>query len=202
VALDFPILVGHQETIALEKFKAAKTSLINAQKNVAAKKLAVGEEEKALEVLSNEGENNKKDADLIKAREEAAAAREAAKKALEEARAKEKEIAESIKAKRHALAITDDPEAEAKAKAAAEKAAEEAKAKQEAKHLEKAAEKDLKNSLKELEKARADRDKARAQAFKEAAGLGKAKKRLAVGDGSAASPAKAGRVAEKIQDVD
>merc|ERR1712070_696797 len=67
----------HKETIALEKFKAAKTSLINAQKSVAAKKLAVGEEEKALEVLSNEGESNKKDADLIKAQEEAVAAREA-----------------------------------------------------------------------------------------------------------------------------
>lgn len=189
----------HKETIALEKFKAAKQALIEAQKKVAEKKLAVGEEDKALSVLSSEGEKNKLEADLIKAKEDAHKAMEEARRTLEEAKLKEKQIQEEIKAKRSALALTDDPEAAAKAKAAAEQAAEEAKERKEAKALGSHAAKDLRAEVKELEKARADRDKERAKLFKEAAGLGKAKKeKRALGDGSAASPAKAA----KIQDVD
>merc|ERR1712093_570554 len=98
-----------------------------------------------------------------------------------------------MKAKRQALAITDDPDAEAKAKERAEKDAAEAEQKKEAKHLQKQAGADLKAQLKELEKQRNLRDKERAGQFKEVPGLGKAKKRLALGDGSAASPAKAAK---------
>merc|ERR1719491_2118876 len=124
------------------------------------------------------------------------AAKEAAKKAYNEAVIKAKEVAEEIKNKRQALAITDDPQAAEKAKAEAERAAEEEKARKEAKTFEKNAENDLKNDLKQLEKDRAQRDKDRAKAFKEAAGLGS--KKRAISDGAAASPAKAA----KIQDVD
>jgi len=190
----------HKETIALEKFKAAKQALIEAQKKVAEKKLAVGEEDKALSVLSSEGEKNKLEADLIKAKEDAHKAREEAKRALEEAKAREKAVQEEIKAKRSALALTDDPDAAAKAQASAEKEAEEAKERKEAKALGATAAKDLKQEVKDLEKARADRDKERAKLFKEAAGLGKVSKRKALGDG--ASPAKVGKAGEKIQDVD
>jgi hypothetical protein len=187
-----------KETLALEKFKAAKQALITVQKTVSEKKLALGEEDKALDVLASEGEVQKKEADLIDSKRKAHEAMEAAKKAYEEAKLAEKKVAEEMKAKRAALAITDDPEAASKAKAEAEKAAEDDKIRKEAKNLGKSQAMDLKAQLKELEKQRLQRDKDRAQAFKEAAGLGKAKKRLALGDGSAASPAKAA----KIQDVD
>jgi len=188
----------HKETLALEKFKAARQALIQAQKVVAEKKLEVGEEEKALEVLASEGEAQKGDADLIAAKQAAIEAKEAAKKAYQEAMLKAKQVADEMKNKRATLAITNDPEAEAKAKAEAEREAEEAKIRKEAKTLGKTQANDLKTQVKELEKQRQERDKARAQAFKEAAGLGAKKKRLALGDGAAASPAKAA----KIQDVD
>lgn len=119
-----------------------------------------------------------------------------AKKAYMEAQAKEREVAEEIKAKKATLAITDDPEAAARAKAQAERDAQEAEQRKQAKALQSTAQKDLKHQLKELEKARADRDKMRAKAFKDAAGLGSARKRLALGDGSAASPAKAAKIAD------
>jgi len=188
----------HKETLALEKFKAARQALIQAQKVVAEKKLEVGEEEKALDVLASEGEVQKMDADLIHAKQAAIEAKEAAKKAYQEAMLKAKQVADEMKNKRATLAITNDPEAEAKAKAEAEREAEEAKIRREAKTLGKTQANDLKVQVKELEKQRQERDKARAQAFKEAAGLGAKKKRLALGDGAAASPAKAA----KIQDVD
>jgi len=188
----------HKETLALEKFKAARQALIQAQKVVAEKKLEVGDEEKALDVLSSEGDLQKMDADLILAKKAAEEAKEAAKKAYQEAMLKAKQVADEMKNKRATLAITNDPEAEAKAKAEAEREAEEAKIRKEAKSLGKTQALDLKTQVKELEKQRAERDKARAQAFKEAAGLGAKKKRLSLGDGAAASPAKAA----KIQDVD
>jgi len=188
----------HKETLALEKFKAARQALIQAQKVVAEKKLEVGDEEKALNVLASEGDLQKMDADLIHAKQAAIEAKEAAKKAYQEAMLKAKQVADEMKNKRATLAITNDPEAEAKAKAEAEREAEEAKIRREAKTLGKTQALDLKTQVKELEKQRAERDKARAQAFKEAAGLGSKKKRLSLGDGAAASPAKAA----KIQDVD
>merc|ERR1712072_1498012 len=188
----------HKETIALEKFKAAKTALVDAQKKVIEKKLVLGDEDKALTVLSTEGEKNKKEAELIQAKQDAVKAKEEAKKAYQEAMAKAKEVAEEMKAKRSALAIADDPEAAAKAKEAAERAAEEEKARKEARTLGKEAGKDLRQEVKALEKERVERDKKRAQAFKLAAGLAKAKKRLALGDGSAASPAKVGNAKVRI----
>jgi len=189
----------HKETIALEKFKAAMQALTEAKKKTVEKRLALGDEEKAMDVLANEGEKSKKEAELLKAKEEAHAAKEAAKKAYMEAQLKEKQVAEEIKTKKAALAITDDPEAEAKAKAQAEKDAAEAQQRKEAKDLQKDAAKQLSHQLKELEKERAARDKERAKAFKDAAGLGRrSPKRKAIGD---ASPAKAAR-SEKIQDVD
>merc|ERR1719284_1335863 len=103
----------HKETLALEKFKAAMQALTEAKKKTVEKKLALGDEEKAIEVLASEGEKSKKEADLLKAKEDAHAAKEAAKKAYLEAQMAEKKIAEDIKNKRAALAITDDPEAEA-----------------------------------------------------------------------------------------
>lgn len=188
----------HKETIALEKFKAAKQALVESQKKTIEKKLALGEEEKAMDVLQNEGEKNKKEADLLREKQEAQAAKEAAKKAYIEAQAEAKRVAEEMKAKRQTLAITDDPEAEAKAKERAEKEEQEAQAKREAKSLQKDAARDLKQQLSELERQRKARDKERAQWFKQAAGLGPKKRMAALGDGVAASPAKAGR----IQDVD
>jgi len=188
----------HKETLALEKFKAARQALIEVQKKVSDKKMELGYEDKALHVLATEGEVQKKDADLIAAKAAAHAAKEDARKAYEEAKMKEKQAIEDIKAKKSALAITDDPEAEAHAKAEAERAAEEKKLKDEAKSLGKVAAIDLKNQVKELEKQRAARDKERAKMFKEAAGLGPKKRLASIGDGSAASPAKAA----KIQDVD
>merc|ERR1719321_2163924 len=104
----------HKETIALEKFKAAMQALTEAKKKTVEKRLALGDEEKAMDVLANEGEKSKKEAELLKAKEEAHAAKEAAKKAYMEAQLKEKQVAEEIKTKKAALAITDDPEAEAK----------------------------------------------------------------------------------------
>jgi len=186
-----------KETIALEKFKAAKQALVDSKKKTIEKKLALGEEEKAMDVLASEGEKNKKEADLLKAKEDALKAKEEAKKALHEAQARAKQIAEDIKNKKAALAITDDPEAAEKAKVEAEKAAAEAAQRKEAKALQSNAAKDLKQQLRELEKARHDRDKERARAFKTAAGLGGAGKKRALGD-VAASPAKAAN----IQDVD
>jgi len=186
----------HKETLALEKLKEAKKAHIEAQKKLAGTKMACNDDQKALDVLASEGDQQKKEADLLKDKDDAMAAKEAAKKAYNEATLKAKQVAEEIKNKRQALAITDDPEAAAKAKAEAERAAEEEKSRKEAKAFEKNAEHDLKNDLKQLEKARAQRDKDRAKAFKEAAGLGS--KKRAIGDGAAASPAKA----TKIQDVD
>merc|ERR1712086_127543 len=175
-----------------ETLKTAKKAHIDVQKKLAEKKMACGDDMKALDVLANEGEQQKKEADLLKDKADA----EAAKKAYLEATLKAKEVAEEIKSKRQALAITDDPQAAEKAKAEAERAVEEDKARKEAKTFEKNAEHDLKNDLKQLEKARQQRDKDRAKAFKEAAGLGS--KKRAISDGAAASPAKA----TKIQDVD
>jgi len=186
----------HKETLALEKLKEAKKAHIDFQKKLAEKKMACGDDQKAIDVLANEGEQQKKEADLLKDKADAMAAKDAAKKAYNEAMLKAKQVAEEIKNKRAALAITDDPEAAEKAKAEAGRVAEEEKARKEAKTFEKNAENDLKNDLKQLEKARVQRDKDRAKAFKDAAGLG-AKKR-AIADGAAASPAKAA----KIQDVD
>jgi len=185
----------HKETIALEALKDAKKVHIDTQKKLAEKKMACGDDQKALDVLANEGEQQKKEADLLKDKADAMAAKEAAKKAYQEALLKAKEVSDEIKNKRQALALTDDPEAAEKAKVEAERAVEEDKARREAKTFEKNAENDLKNDLKQLEKARAQRDKDRAKAFKEAAGLGS--KKRAISDG-AASPAKAA----KIQDVD
>lgn len=186
----------HEETLALEKLKAARRELIEAQKNVSQKKWEAGDGDRALQVLESEGEMQKKTQDLLKQKEEVNAAKEAAKKALMEAQVKAKEVAQAMKEKRQALALTDDPEAAARAKAEAERGAEEDKERKEAKTAGAHAEKDLKVQLKALDKMRADRDKERAKAFKEAAGLGSKKRALA--DGSAASPAKGA----KIQDVD
>lgn len=186
----------HEETLALEKLKAARRDLIEAQKSLSQKKMEAGDGDRALQVLESEGEMQKKTQDLIKQKQEVEAAKEAAKKALMEAQVKAKEVAQAMKDKRQALALTDDPEAAARAKAEAERAAEEDKARREAKTAGAHAEKDLKAQLKALDKMRADRDKERAKAFKEAAGLGSKKRALA--DGSAASPAKGA----KIQDVD
>jgi len=186
----------HEETMALEKLKAARHELIGAQKNLSQKKLEAGDGDRALQVLESEGEMQKQTQDLIKQKQEVEAAKEAAKKALMEAQVKAKEVAQAMKDKRHALALTDDPEAAARAKVEAERAAVEDKERKEAKTAGAHAEKDLKVQLKALDKMRADRDKERAKAFKEAAGLGSKKRALA--DGSAASPAKGA----KIQDVD
>lgn len=184
----------NKETIALEKLKDAKKGLIDAQKVTAAKRLACTDEVKALEIIENEGEQRQKEADLLKSKADAQAAKEAAKEAYKEALAKAKEVTEEIKHKRQALALTDDPEAAERAKKEAEQAAEEEKARREAKSIVSHAEKDLKAENKQLERERAQRDKERAKAFKEAAGLGSKKRAL---DGGA-SPAKAA----KIQDVD
>lgn len=173
--------------------------MIEVQKKVAEKKLALGDEDKALDMLANAGEDQKKEADLVNERRIAQEAKEAAKKAYQEAMLKAKQVNDEMKAKRNALAITDDPDAEAKAKAEAAKEAEEAQLRKEAKNLGKTQAVDLKNEVKQLEKARQERDKARAQAFKEAAGLGAKKKLKALGDGASASPA---AKAAKIQDVD
>lgn len=186
----------HKETLALEKLKECKKGLIAAQKITAEKRLACGDEEKALDVLQNEGEAQKKEADLLQEKQDAINAKEAAKKAYQEALLKAKEVAEEIKNKRHALALTDDPEAAERAKVEAERAVEEEKARKEAKNIVSNAENALKAENKQMERERAQRDKERAKAFKEAAGLGP--KKRALGDGVAASPAKA----TKIQDVD
>jgi len=186
----------HQETLALETLKAARRELIEAQKAFAQKKLEAGDGDRALQVLEGEGELQKQTQDLIRQKQEVEAAKEAAKKALMEAQVKAKEVAQAMKDKRQALALTDDPEAAAKARVEAERAAEEDKERKEAKTAGAHAEKDLKVQLKALDKMRADRDKERAKAFKEAAGLGSKKRALA--DGSAASPAKEA----KVQDVD
>jgi len=184
----------HKETLALEKLKVSKKALIDAQRVTAEKRLAFGDEDNALHVLENEGEQQKKEADLLKEKADALAAKDAAKKAYDDAVLKAKEVAESLKAKRQALAITDDPEAAEKAKAEAVRAVEEEKMRKEAKTMVATAEKDLKAQNKELERERANRDKERAKAFKEAAGLGPKKR----AGGEMASPAKAA----KIQDVD
>lgn len=184
----------HKETIALEKLKDAKKGLIEAQKVTAAKRLACTDEVKALEIIENEGEQRQKEADLLKSKADAQAAKEAAKQAYKEAMLKAKEVTEEIKHKRQALALTDDPEAAERAKKEAEDAAEEEKARKEAKSIVSHAEKDLKAENKQLERERAQRDKERAKAFKEAAGLGKKRAH----PDAAASPAKAA----KIQDVD
>lgn len=186
----------NQETITLEKLKAARRELIDAQKNVATKKLEAGEGDRALQVLESEGEMQKKTADLLAQKKAVQEAKEAAKKALVEAQLKEQQVAAMLKEKRHNLALTDDPAAAERAKVEAERAAEEEKQRKEAKTAGAHAEKDLKAELKALDKLRADRDKERAKAFKEAAGLGSKKRALA--DGVAASPAKGA----KIQDVD
>jgi len=186
----------HRETVALMKLKETKKALIDAQKITAEKRLASGDEVKALGILENEGEQQKKEADLLQAKADAQAAKEAAKKAYMEAQLRAKEVVEEIKNKRQALAITDDPAAAERAKAEAERAAEEDKTKKEAKSLMRNAEADLKSENRQLERERAQRDKERAKAFKEAAGLGS--KKRALGDGVGASPAKAA----KIQDVD
>jgi len=186
----------HQETLALEKLKAAKTDLIQAQKKVAEKKLEAGDGDRALHVLESEGEMQKKTADLIQQKHEVQEAKAAAHKALIEAKLREQQVAQMMKDKRQALALTDDPEAAARAKAETERAIEEDKVRKEAKSAGAHAEKDLKAQLKALDRMRADRDKERAKAFKQAAGLGS--KKRALGDGSAASPAKGA----KIHDVD
>lgn len=190
-----------KETLALEKFKAAKQALIEAQVKVAEKKLAAGDESKALEILQTEGESQKKEADLLEAKRVAAAAKEAARRAYEEAKAEERRVAEEIKNKK--LMICDDPEVlkkmqedMAKEAAAAE---EERQARKEAKGAGKGAQKELKDELRQMAAESKLRDKERATAFKEASGLG-GKKRLALADGVAASPAKAAKTV--IQDVD
>lgn len=187
----------HEETMALEKLKAARRELIEAQRHLTDKKLEVGQCERSFQVLEAEGEMQAKTADLMKQKEEVKAAKEAAKKALDEAKIKEAQVAAAMKEKRQALALTDDPEAAARAKAETERAVAEEQARKDAKHAGAHAEKDLKAELKALDHMRANRDKERAKAFKEAAGLGKVKRAHA--DGAAgASPAKAA----KIHDVD
>jgi len=184
----------HKETLALEVLKDVKRGLIEAQKTTSAMRLAAGEEDKALDVLKNAGEDSKKEADLLKEKADAQAAKEAAKKAYNEAILKAKQVAEEIKNKRTALALTDDPEAAERAKAEAERAAVEEKARKEAKSLVAKADAELKAENKQLERDRAQRDKERAKAFKDAAGLGSKKRAISV----APSPAKAA----KMQDVD
>jgi colicin import membrane protein len=186
----------HKETLALEVLKDVKRGLIEAQKKTSALRLAAGDEDKALDVLKNAGEDSKKEADLLKEKADAQAAKEAAKKAYNEAILKAKQVAEEIKNKRSALALTDDPEAAERAKAEAERAAVEEKARKEAMSVIAKADADLKAENKQLERERAERDKMRAKAFKEAAGLGS--KKRAISNGVAASPAKAA----KMQDVD
>lgn len=159
------------------------------------KKLETGEGDRALHVLEDEAAMQQKTMDLIKEKEAVQAAKEAAKKALVEAKLKEAEVAAAMKEKRAALAITDDPEAAARAKADAERALEEEKIRKEAKSAGKHADMDLKKQMKQLEMERKMRDKERAKNFKLAAGLGSKKRALA---DAGASPAKAA----KIHDVD
>jgi len=187
-----------KEALALEKFKAARTAVIDSNKRVLDNKVELAEEEKALAVLASEGEMRTKESSLRKAKAEAAEAASAAKKALEEAKKKEKDAMESLKKGRQAI---EGEEAEERMKDTLAKEAAEKAVKLEAKEAARGAGKSLKEDLKEFDKARTERDKARAAAFKEAAGLGKVKKRVALMDGSAASPSK---VAKKggIQDVD
>jgi len=185
----------HTETIALEKLKAAKRDMVAAQGAVAVKKLEFGDGDRAMRVLEDEGEMQAKTADLIQQKKAVQEAKEAAKKALMEANLKQMEIAQAMKDKRAALMLTDDPVAAARAKAETERAIQEDKDRKEAKTAGKHADSDLKAEMKTLDKMRAERDKERAKAFKEAAGLG-SKKRASIGDG--ASPAKAA----KIHDVD
>jgi len=187
-----------KESLAFEKFKAARAAVIDSQKKVLEKKVELAAEEKALAVLASEGDMRTKEADLRKAKAEAAEAAAAAKKALEEAKQKEKEAMESLKSRRKQA---EGEGAEERMKEALAKDAEEKAAKEEAKKAAQGAGKSLKDDLKKFDIARVERDKARIAAFKEAAGLGKAKKRLALADGSAASPAKVAKTGG-IQDVD
>merc|ERR1712232_40965 len=98
---------GHKEQIALEKVKAAQHAVVQAGKEVAARRVAVAEQETALAVLASEGELRLKEADMRKTLADAAEAANAAKKALEEAKMKEKEAKEALKARRANLAIED-----------------------------------------------------------------------------------------------
>jgi len=185
----------HAETLALEKLKAARRDLVEVQKRCAEKRLEASEGTKAFEVLEQESTTINQQAELMKEKEVALEAKAAAQKALLEAKLKEQEVAQRMKEKRQVLSLTDDPEAAERAKAEAVRAVAEEAARKEAKAAGANAEKDLKAELKNLEKMRADRDKERAKAFKEAAGLGP--KKRAIADGGA-SPAKAA----KIHDVD
>jgi len=187
-----------KESLAFEKFKAARAAVIDSQKKVLEKKVELAAEEKALAVLASEGGMRTMEADLRKAKAEAAEAAAAAKKALEEAKQKEKDAMDSLKNRRKAM---EGEGAEDRMKEALAKDAEEKAAKEEAKKAAQGAGKSLKDDLKKFDIARVERDKARIAAFKEAAGLGKAKKRLALADGSAASPAKVAKTGG-IQDVD
>lgn len=190
-------LTIQKEKLAFEKLKAAKQEHVSAQQKTVEKRIALREEQKKIEVLSNEGAKSKQEADLIAAQQEAIAAKEAAKKAYQEAMHKAQQVKEEMKAKRGALAITDDPEAEARAKKQAEIDAKDEEQKKIAANMKKTAAHDLKAELRELEKQRIQREKERAKAYKEANAMGK--KRRAIGD---ASPAKAAKVGENIQDVD
>merc|ERR1712066_524304 len=85
----------HKEALALEKVKAAQQGVVEAGKELAKKRLALAEQDTKLAVLASEGEQRSKETDLRKAMAEAAEAAAVAKKALEEAKMKEKEAKEA-----------------------------------------------------------------------------------------------------------
>jgi len=184
-----------KEDIALAKYSADRHDLVNTLKDVAVKELAVVEFNNALIVLANECEQFKKQAHFIKAKEDAKTHVEDAKKSFQEAIAQSKQVHEKINAQRNALALTDDPDAAAKAQEAAEKAA---VARKRSNDVGKIETQKVYFDIKGLAKAQQVRDKARAKAFKEAAGLCGAGKRKSVLGG--APPAKAAKIEDDDAD--
>merc|ERR1712039_1029798 len=176
-----------RETVALEKLKAARSQLVEAQNAARQSESARLEEQKKVVIIECEAERLSKVKEYEEARKAAYAAAEAAKKALEEAKIKEKEAAEAIKS--HMKATGEAAALELKEKLDAVGGGDAKEDKNAMKEAAKAAA----LALKEIEKMRLEREKDRQSKIKEAQGLEKKKRPLAIVDGATGSPAKKAR---------